>query len=59
MDKDESCKFFENWLRAYADHLHLVRQGHRVDLVTPDAAKPPVSATKIADISVPSRKSTS
>lgn len=57
MDKCESRKFFEVWLRAYSDHLHLVKQGNRVDLIMPDAAKPPVSATKI-DASLPNRKPT-
>lgn len=44
MEKNERLKFFEEWLRAYADHLHLVRQGTRVDLVQPADSKPPLSA---------------
>jgi hypothetical protein len=59
MDKTECRQFFEDWLRAYADHLHLVRQGPRIDLISPDAAKPPVSATNMADTSIAKRKSTS
>ena len=57
MDKSERRQFFEDWLRAYSDHLHLVRQGPRIDLVCPDTAKPPVSTAKMADASVPKRKS--
>lgn len=58
MDKQESRKFFENWLRAYTDHLHLVRQGPSADLVRPDAANPPAPATAGAEIISPARKST-
>lgn len=62
MDKNQTRKFFEDWLRAYADHLHLVRQGPRIDLATPNAAKPPVSAAsnqKNVNTSAASGKSTS
>lgn len=61
MDKTDRRQFFADWLRAYADHLHLVRQGPRLDLVTPEATKPVVPATRMADssISISKRKSTS
>lgn len=55
MEKSERLRFFEEWLRAYADHLHLVRQGTRVDLVQPADSKPPISAKSGV---VPQRKTT-
>jgi len=58
MDKKESRKFFEDWLRAYADHLHLVRQGHSPDLVRPAAVKPAVSVKTGTEVISPARKST-
>jgi hypothetical protein len=46
MDRKECDKFFEEWLRAYADHLHLVRQGSRLDLVRPAEPETPLSTQK-------------
>ena len=46
MDKKERAKYFEDWLSAYANHLHTVRQGKVDDLVRPDASKPPHPADK-------------
>jgi hypothetical protein len=46
MNKKEREKFFEEWLRAYTDHLHLLGQGPRVDLVKAPDSAPPVSVTE-------------
>jgi hypothetical protein len=46
MDRKECDKFFEEWLRAYAEHLHLVRQGPRLDLLQPAEPKTPASTQK-------------
>jgi hypothetical protein len=46
MDRKECDKFFEEWLRAYAEHLHLVRQGPRLDLLQPAEPKAPASTQK-------------
>lgn len=46
MEKKECRKYFEDWLSAYANHLHMVRQGTAHDLVHPDASKPPHPADK-------------
>lgn len=45
-EQKECRKFFEDWLQAYAEHLHLVRQGRQLDLVQPDVCKPPVAVKK-------------
>lgn len=58
MDKKECRKFFEEWLRAYADHLHLVRQGHTADLIRPAASKPPTAEKAIHSTVTPVQKST-
>jgi hypothetical protein len=58
MNKKESRKFFEDWLSAYADHLHLVRQGARIDLVRPDASKHPHPADKRTGGNSPKHKPT-
>lgn len=58
MDKKECRKYFEEWLRVYADHLHLVRQGHTADLVRPDASKLPAAEKATHDEVTPLQKST-
>lgn len=44
MNKDDRDKFFEQWLRAYADHLHVVRHGTRLDLIQHTDSKAPLPA---------------
>ena len=58
MEKKECLTFFEDWLRAYADHLHLVRQGLAADLLRPDVSKPPISEKTNEGKVIPMRKST-
>lgn len=41
MDKKERAKHFEDWLSAYTNHLHMVRQGTAHNVVHPDPSKPP------------------
>lgn len=42
MNQKDLRTCFEEWLTAYRDHLHTVRQGTCVDLTQPKAAKPPM-----------------
>jgi hypothetical protein len=37
--------FFDKWLTAYCDKLHLIRRSSPVDLVQPDAPKPPLAVS--------------
>ena len=52
-------KFFEEWLTAYSDRLHMIRQGMRIDFVEPKENKPPVPAKnkKTDGLSAHNRKS--
>ena len=51
MNENDCRKYFEEWLTAYSDHLHMVRQGTGIDAVQPNAAQSPigVSADKSKD----------
>jgi hypothetical protein len=53
MDRKDPCTFFEQWLNAYSDHLHMVRQGQGIDLVAPQESKPPLPANKNETINEP------
>jgi hypothetical protein len=46
MDEKDPCTFFDQWLTAYSDRLHRVRQGMHIDIVTPQETKPPLPVTK-------------
>jgi hypothetical protein len=47
MNQKEREKIFADWLSAYADRLHMVRQGKGIDLARPDCStKPPLPADK-------------
>jgi hypothetical protein len=46
MNKQERDRFFEDWLRAYVEHLQSLRQGVRPRLVQVSNPKPPVSANR-------------
>jgi hypothetical protein len=46
MNKQERDRFFENWLRAYVEHLQSLRQGAHPRLVQLSNSKPPVSANR-------------
>ena len=47
MNQKEREKIFADWLSAYANHLHMVRQGKGIDLVQPDCStKSPLPADK-------------
>ncbi|HKD14992.1 MAG TPA: hypothetical protein VKE71_10635 [Candidatus Angelobacter sp.] len=51
MNKKDPRKYFDEWLTAYSDHLHMVRQGRCIDLAQPESPKPPIgiSSEKSAD----------
>ena len=59
MNPTDPQSFFDKWLTAYCDKLHLIRRTSAVDLVQPDASKPPlaVSSEKAGDMPVAPRKS--
>lgn len=46
MNKQERDRFFENWLRAYVEHLQSLRQSAHPRLVQLSNSKPPVSANR-------------
>jgi hypothetical protein len=52
-------KFFEEWLTAYSDRLHMIRQGMRIEFVEPKENQPPVPAKnkKTDALSAHNRKS--
>ena len=58
MNQKDPRKYFDEWLTAYSDHLHLVRQGTCVDLTQPTAVKPPmgVAGDKSQDSPTAQRK---
>ena len=45
MNKKDPRKYFDEWLAAYSDHLHMVRQGRCIDLVQPQSPKPPIAVS--------------
>jgi hypothetical protein len=47
MDRKDPQKFFDEWLNAYSDHLHMIRQGMHVDIVEPKkkSSLPPTKKT--------------
>lgn len=45
MDCKDPQKFFDEWLTAYSDRLHLIRKGMHVDMVEPKENKPPLHRT--------------
>ena len=58
MDQKERGKIFADWLSAYANHLHIIRQGKGIDLVRPDAStQTPLPADKSAGGTSTKRKS--
>ncbi|HEY6348921.1 MAG TPA: hypothetical protein VI636_05880 [Candidatus Angelobacter sp.] len=61
MNPTDPQSFFDKWLTAYSQHLHIVRHGSKVDLVQADASKPPlpVSMEKPADNTPVPRKPSS
>ena len=58
MNQKDPRTCFEEWLTAYRDHLHMVRQGTCIDLTQPTAAKPPmgVAGDKSKDSPTAQRK---
>lgn len=45
MNPTDPQSFFDKWLTAYCDKLHLIRRSSPVDLVQPDASKPPLTVS--------------
>lgn len=45
MNPTDPQSFFDKWLTAYCDKLHLIKRGSPVDLVQPDASKPPLAVS--------------
>jgi hypothetical protein len=58
MNEKDCRTYFEEWLTAYSDHLHLVRQSKGVALTQPQTATPAigVSADQNREITAPQRK---
>lgn len=40
MDRKDPHKFFDEWLTAYSDRLHMIRQGMHIDIVEPKENSP-------------------
>lgn len=61
MNPTDPQSFFDRWLTAYCDKLHLVRRSSPVDLVQPESPKPPmpVSSESSADTALKPPKPTS
>lgn len=45
MNPTDPQSFFDKWLTAYCDKLHLIRRSSPVDLIQPDATKPPLTVS--------------
>lgn len=45
MNPTDPQTFFDRWLTAYCDKLHLIRRSSSVDLVQPESPKPPMSVS--------------
>jgi len=45
MNPTDPQSFFDKWLTAYCDKLHVIRRSSPIDLMQPDAPKPPLSVT--------------
>ncbi|HEY6248923.1 MAG TPA: hypothetical protein VI685_03120 [Candidatus Angelobacter sp.] len=45
MNPTDPQTFFDKWLSAYSDRLHVVRRGSPIDLAQPEAPKPPLSVS--------------
>lgn len=58
MNPTDPQSFFDKWLSAYCDKLHLIRRSSPVDVVQPESPKPPLSVTadKTADLAHPKPK---
>jgi hypothetical protein len=58
MNRKDPCTFFDEWLTAYSDRLHMVRQGMKIDFVSPKENKPlPASSKKTAKLPAHNHKS--
>jgi hypothetical protein len=56
MNQKDPRTYFDEWLTAYSDHLHMVRQGAGVDFVQPTAPTPLSVSAENADIATTQRK---
>lgn len=52
MNPPDPQTFFDRWLTAYCDKLHLIRRSSPVDLVQPESPKPPMSVSPENNVDV-------
>jgi len=45
MNPTDPQTFFDQWLTAYCDKLHLIRRSSPIDRVQPESPKPPISVS--------------
>jgi len=56
MNQKDSRTYFEEWLSAYCDHLHIVRKATQVDEVQPATSKPPLAVSAEKNTEAPAQR---
>jgi len=56
MNQKDSRTYFEEWLSAYCDHLHIVRQSTQVDVVKPTPSQPPLAVSTEKNTDAPAQR---